>query len=404
MQPNLHSAENKKGGCAKVERIGIMGGTLDPIHQGHLLMAKEALQDAQLDRVLILPTGNPPHKSGVTDGEHRWRMVCAATAWDEGLEPCRIELDRGGVIYTIDTLSQLKGMYPDAELFYIIGADTLLDLKNWRRYTEVLQLCTFLVCPRPWDTTPAELAAEEARLTALGGRFMHIGMPLADVSSTEVRQALAKGEAPEGLPLPVTEYARLAGLYGRGTSIPAAWLDRLFSELKITRFTHSLGVVECARRLADKHGIDTEKAVVAALLHDCAKYVPLEEMRRMCVAEGVTDEGILASDNLMHAYAGAYMAREVYGVEDAEILSAIARHTLGAADMTPLEVLINLADKIELTRRDYPGLAQVRALAEENLHAALLCSMQGTKRYVESRGQALHPQTLETVKWLETTL
>ena len=124
----------------------------------------------------------------------------------------------------------------------------------------------------------------------------------------------------------------------------------------------------------------------------------------MCVAEGVTDEGILASDNLMHAYAGAYMAREVYGVEDAEILSAIARHTLGAADMTPLEVLINLADKIELTRRDYPGLAQVRALAEENLHAALLCSMQGTKRYVESRGQALHPQTLETMKWLETTL
>lgn len=387
-----------------MERIGIMGGTLDPIHQGHLLMAKEALQDAQLDRVLILPTGNPPHKSGVTDGEHRWRMVCAATAWDEGLEPCRIELDRGGVIYTIDTLSQLKAMYPEAELFYIIGADTLLDLKNWRRYTEVLQLCTFLVCPRPWDTTPAELAAEETRLTALGGRFMHIGMPLADVSSTEVRQALAKGEAPEGLPLPVTEYARLAGLYGRGTSIPAAWLDRLFSELKITRFTHSLGVVECARRLADKHGIDTEKAVVAALLHDCAKYIPIEEMRRMCVAEGVTDESILASDNLMHAYAGAYIAREVYGVEDAEILSAIARHTLGAADMTPLEVLINLADKIELTRRDYPGLAQVRALAEENLHAALLCSMQGTKRYVESRGQALHPQTLETMKWLETTL
>lgn len=384
-----------------MERIGIMGGTLDPIHQGHLLMAKEALQDASLDRVLILPTGNPPHKSGVTDGEHRWRMVCAAVAWDKGLEPCRMELDRGGVIYTVDTLAQLRASYPAAQLFYIIGADTLLDLKNWRRYTEVLGMCTFLVCPRPWDTTPAELAAEEARLTALGGKFIHIGMPLADVSSTEVRQALAKGEALEGLPLQVTEYARLAGLYGRGTSIPPEWLDRLFHDLKITRFAHSLGVVACARRLAEKHGIDQEKAVIAALLHDCAKYVPLEEMRSLCLRQGVTDEAILASEDLMHAYAGAVMAREVYGVEDGEILSAIERHTLGAADMSPLEVLINLADKIEGTCRDYPGLAEVRALAEESLHAALYRSMQGTRRYVEGQGKALHPQTLATMAWLE---
>lgn len=385
-----------------MERAGIMGGTFDPIHLGHIHMAREALGDLALDRVLVIPTGNPPHKSGVTDGEHRWRMVCASVAWDEGLEPSRIELDRGGVIYTVDTLSRLKALYPDTQWYYLIGEDTLLDLKNWRRYEEVLHMCTFLVCPRPWDASREELAAEEARLTALGGTFIHVDMPMMDVSSTEVRRALAAGEMHEHLPLVCAEYARFAGLYGQPARVPAEWLDRLFQELKITRFAHTLGVCECARRLARLHGADEQKAEIAALLHDCAKYVPMEEMRRMCIAEGVTDEAILATDNLMHACAGAHMARQVYGVEDGEILRAIERHTLGAENMSRLDVIVNLADKIELTRRDYPGLAEIRALAEESPERALLESMRATQRYVAARGQALHPQTLRTMAWLET--
>ena len=387
-----------------MERIGIMGGTFDPIHEGHLHMAREALGDLSLDGVMVIPTGNPPHKSGVTDGEHRWRMVCTSTAWDEGLHPSRIELDRGGVIYTVDTLSRLKALYPDTQWYYIIGEDTLLELKNWRRYEEVLQMCTFLVYLRPWNASRTELQAEETRLTALGGRFIHVEMPMKDVSSTEVRQALAAGEEHPHLPLVCAEYAYLAGLYGQQPKVPAAWLDKLFEELKITRFAHTLGVSRCARRLARLHGADEEKATVAAVLHDCAKYVPEEEMRRMCRAAGVTDGAILASGDLMHAYAGAYMAKAVYGVEDEEILRAIWRHTLGSEKMSRLDVIVNLADKIEGTRRAYPGLAEIRALAEESPEKALLASMRSTQRYVASRGQTLHPQTLRTMAWLEATI
>ena len=90
------------------ERIGIMGGTFDPIHLGHIGMAKAAMHEAKLDRVLVIPSGNPPHKSGITPGEDRWKMVCAACAQESGLEPCRVELDREGVIYTVDTLSILR--------------------------------------------------------------------------------------------------------------------------------------------------------------------------------------------------------------------------------------------------------------------------------------------------------
>ena len=384
-----------------MERIGIMGGTFDPIHEGHVHMAREALGDLGLDRVLMIPTGNPPHKKGVTDGEDRWKMVCASVAWDEGLQPSRIELDRGGVIYTVDTLSRLRESYPQAQWYYIIGEDTLLDLKNWRRYEEVLGMCTFLVCPRPWEATREELAAEEARLTALGGRFIHVDMPMKDVSSTEVRESLARGENPADLPLVCAEYARLAGLYGQGRRVPEAWLDRLFKDLKITRFAHTLGVSECARRLARLHGVDEHRAEIAAVLHDCAKYYPLEEMQRICRAMGIDDEAILATDRLMHAPVGAYVAKAVYGVEDEEILRAIERHTLGAEGMTRLDVIVNLADKIELTRRDYPGLAEIRALAEESPERALLASMRSTRQYVERGGHALHPQTLRTMAWLE---
>ena len=145
------------------ERIGIMGGTFDPIHQGHIRMAQCALESMQLSRVLMLPSGNPPHKPDITPAEDRYRMVCAACAGLPGLEPCREEIDRSGVIYTVDTLSILQDKYPRAELFYLIGADTLMELHNWRRYETVLTMCTFLVCPRSWTYTPQPVSYTHLR-------------------------------------------------------------------------------------------------------------------------------------------------------------------------------------------------------------------------------------------------
>ena len=94
------------------ERIGIMGGTFNPIHTGHIRMALAAKEQAGLDRVLVVPTGNPPHKQHIAPAEDRWKMVCAACAQEEALTPSRIELDREGVIYTVDTLTLLREEYP----------------------------------------------------------------------------------------------------------------------------------------------------------------------------------------------------------------------------------------------------------------------------------------------------
>ena len=387
------------------ERIGIMGGTFNPIHSGHIAMARAALTGAKLDRVLFLPDGVPPHKTGIAPAEDRWRMLCAAISQEEQLEPCRIELDRAGTTYTIDTLSDLHRLYPKADLFYIIGADTLMQLHSWRESEKVLRLCTFLVCPRTMTCSREDYLAERKRLTSLGASLINIDMDVMDVSSSDLREQLARGEATPLLPVTVREYCGAKGLYGMPRRVAQAdeWMDRLFSDLTAKRFAHTLAVAYSARHLAMAHGEDIRKAEIAALLHDCAKCLPLKDMRRMYEEHSTAvDDSVLESGNLLHSSAGACMASVVYGVTDPEILNAIASHTTGRAGMTRLDMIVYLADKIEPTRADYPVLTKVRMMSTLSLEKALLTSMDSTAKYVRKGGKPLHPQTLETIEWLKT--
>ncbi|MBQ8556588.1 MAG: nicotinate-nucleotide adenylyltransferase [Clostridia bacterium] len=387
------------------ERIGIMGGTFDPIHQGHIRMAQCALEDAELDRVLMLPSGNPPHKTGITPALDRYRMVYAACAGMKELEPSRIEIDREGVIFTVDTLSILKEKYPKAELYYIIGADTLMELRNWRAWEKVLTMCRFLVCPRSWHYTREELHAERRRLKELGAHIHMVDMDVIDVSSTGLRQALTAGEAAPLLPVQVQEYAASAGLYGHAPRIPQGpwWLDKLFTELTQKRFSHTLAVAHKARELALRHHLDADKAEIAGLLHDCAKCMPLKDMQSLCRGHRLTaDETILESGALMHSIAGAFRAETEYGVSDPEVIEAILCHTTGRPGMSRLAMAVALADSIEPTRAPYPLLEEVRTLADISLEKALLLSMEGTTRYVRKKGYYVHPATQSTIDWLKT--
>lgn len=387
------------------ERIGIMGGTLDPVHDGHLRMALYARDALQLDRVLMLPSGNPPHKPHITPAEHRWRMLTAACAAIPGLEPCREELDRTGVIFTVDTLTILREKYPQAELFYLIGADTLMELKKWREYGRVLRLTKFAVCPRSSRCTQEELDAERDRLTLLGGDIRWLDMPAVDVSSTQLREAIAQGNPAPHLSPVVQEYAQACGLYGAAPRIPeaAAWLEKLHAALSAKRFAHTLGVAAAARRLALLHGLDADRAEAAGLLHDCAKCMPLKDMQRIARENDLTrDKGILESGAMLHSVVGAHVARTAYGVTDPAILSAIRWHTTGAPGMTRLDMAVWLADATDPTREDYPGLTELRELADQSLEKAIETSLDNTLRYVRKKGFPVHPASADTLAWLRT--
>ena len=133
--------------------IGLMGGSFNPIHRGHVALARAALNSGKVERVLFLPTGNPPHKrEGLADKFDRLRMVELAVAHEAGMAVCREEIDRGGVIYTVDTLAALQSKMPDCSLTYLIGADTLRALGTWRRVETVIERCKFLVMMREGET------------------------------------------------------------------------------------------------------------------------------------------------------------------------------------------------------------------------------------------------------------
>ncbi len=387
------------------ERIGILGGTFDPIHQGHIQMALSALDTCHLDRVLVIPTGVSSYKSSIAPAEDRWKMIVMACTQDTRLIPSRLEMDRAGTGYTVDTLLTLRRQYPKAEFFFILGTDGLLKLHKWHRADEVFSLCTFLICPRTVDASLTVFREAKEKLTARGARIMIIRMNPVTVSSTGIREGLASGEATPLLYSPVREYCAVRGLYGQKPRLDQAedWLSRLFRALNPRRFTHSVSVAHTAYRLARIHGINLRQAEEGGLLHDCAKCLPLREMQRIAVQHSLTNDAyILESSALMHSLVGAWVARNDYGMADPEVLDAIAYHNTGHPGMSRLAMCVCLADFIEPTRGSYPLLENVRILSELSLERALLMSLEGTADFVRSRGKYLHPRTQETIAWLKT--
>ncbi|HEU4754776.1 MAG TPA: nicotinate-nucleotide adenylyltransferase [Armatimonadota bacterium] len=193
--------------------IGLMGGTLDPVHYGHLLIAEQAREQYDLERVVWLPAGDPPHKEGEQRAtqEHRYAMAVLATASNPHFYVSRLELEREGPSYTIYTLEHFQREYPGAELFFITGADTALDLLTWHRHAEVVRACRFLAAPRPGfdlsrlgEVLPPEYVS----------RILPLRAPVVDISSTEIRARVRQGESIRYLvPEAVEAYIHKHGLY-----------------------------------------------------------------------------------------------------------------------------------------------------------------------------------------------
>ena len=385
------------------ERVGIMGGSFNPIHARHIEMAVCARREFGLERIIFLPTGNPPHKRvGLEDAEDRFEMTRLAVYGQQGFTASRMEIDREGIIYTVDTLAKLQKQMPDTAFDYIIGEDTLVDLPNWRKADKVFTMCRFLVCCRTSDEIRNHPFVDE--LQKRGATFAFLTLPPSDVSSTLVRSKLAEGlDVPE-LPPQVEEYIRLMGLYGKTPSPAGAkqFYPALRSALSDKRLVHSLLVSHTARKLARIHGVNEDRAALAALLHDCAKCLPLAAMQHIARENRLLlDKETLQSGNLLHGPVGAVIAEKEYGVSDPIILSAIRGHTTGKVGMLPLEMIVFLSDKIEPSRRTYPVLEEVRALAQKDLAAAMLHSLQSTLEYVKSQNTQPHPLTQKVADWLK---
>jgi nicotinate-nucleotide adenylyltransferase len=191
-------------------RIATFGGTFDPVHNGHLAIAREAARRFALERVLFIPAARPPHKEGETSAgyEDRYRMVELACQGEPLFEPSRLEAGQGRS-FSILTIERLRAhLAPEDELFFLIGADAFADIATWLRWQDVVRAVEFIVVGRP---------GASYRIPS-GARVLALDTLSLPVSSSSIRAEIASGRAPADLPGPVLEYALQKGLYRRGVS------------------------------------------------------------------------------------------------------------------------------------------------------------------------------------------
>jgi len=190
-------------------RLGVMGGTFDPIHHGHLVAASEVASVFNLDEVIFVPTGLPWQKGEVTEGEHRYLMTVIATASNPRFKVSRVDIDRDGPTFTVDTLTDIKAAYPDAELFFITGADAVAQILAWKDAHRLWDLAHFVAVSRPGHKLVIPEVPE--------GSIETLEIPALAISSTDIRQRVAERKpvwylVPDG----VVQYIAKHQLYSGG--------------------------------------------------------------------------------------------------------------------------------------------------------------------------------------------
>lgn len=399
-------------------KIGVYGGTFDPPHLGHMNAARAAAVLLGLDQLLFIPAAAPPHKILPHDtAPEEDRLAMTALVADgicteekrPGLAVIdSIELERGGRSFTAETLSKLRERWPKEELWLLMGADMLLTFQKWRDPEKIAALARIAAFNRTGDGNGTMKQQAEHLQEEYGAEITLLTLPqIVNISSTRLRELLRedRDKARDLLWCQVYGYIIRKGLYGVSADLRHLSDDDLrcasLSMVKAKRIAHIRGCEAEAVRLAERWGADPHFARRAGILHDCTKYLDLGEQLKLCKKYGIVlDDLERTAVKLLHAKTGAAIAREVYG-EPAEVCEAIFWHTTGKANMSTLDKVLYLADYIEPSRADFPGLAELRKLAYEDLNAALLMGCEMTIREMEEHGACVHVNTSQARDYLK---
>lgn len=395
-------------------KIGIYGGTFDPIHLGHMAAARAAVRTLGLDRLLLIPAGLPPHKSlseCAAPAEDRLEMTRIAAdrlalELSVPVEVSEMEVHREGKSYTSDTLRILKEQYPEDELWVLMGSDMFLSLQTWHEPEVILRLAGICAFGREEGDCRAQFEEQTARLEERypGCRITVLHIPdLVEVSSTEIRDRLSAGEEPEELDPSVYGYILRKDLYHTDADLKHLTWSQLraasYSMIRAKRIPHVQGIESEAVKLARRWGADEDEARRAAILHDCTKYLDLNEQLQLCSKYGILLDNMEKNTlKLLHSKTGAAIAKAEFGASD-EVYWAIYWHTTGKADMSLLEKIIYIADYMEPSR-SFDGVEEVRDLVYRDLDAALLMGIEQTIELMKEMGNPVHYRSLEARDWL----
>lgn len=372
-------------------RIALFGGSFDPVHREHIRLAATAQRELGLDRLFFIPSCRAPHKAmgPIASGEDRSKLLSAACEKLDFAETDDVEVRAGGTSYTFLTCRAYRAKFPDAELFFLVGADMLENFFFWKEPEEILKNATLVACGRGKENVHNMHKRFRSRF---GADFLELSFAGDDVSSTDLRVALAfrnAEEAQKNLTPEVLEEIARREMY-RYKNIEGA-----LGLLTEKRRFHSERVARMACKRARTLAIPEEKALIASMLHDCGKYVRISDpmLQNFRPPAGVPEP-------VIHQYTGAYLAETVFHVADADILNAVRYHTSGREDMSPLEKLIYLSDMLE-DGRSFEGIGLLREAYYEDLDLCMYLSLKHQLAYLKAQNQPVYPLTQRAFDWLK---
>ena len=392
-----------------MQRIGIYGGTFNPVHIGHIRAAKHAIDALDLDQLLLIPNRTTPCKQGhdLVEPQHRLAMLRIAASKCEKMEVSDMELTREGISYTYQTLQQLRCEYPNAELVLLVGSDMFQSIHNWKNAEEILKLAQIGAFCRGGRKEAAALVTQQEKLEAMGAKIHLLHNPVIDISSTQLRRMLIFRCASPFLPEGVEDYIREQGLYGVNDdyrNLPMEQLESVVIDLlNPNRVAHVLGCRDTAAQLAQHWGADVTDAARAGLLHDITKAIDGPLQLTLCQAYGtILSDFDRKYPKTLHALTGSLVADRIFGENEA-VVSAICSHTTGKADMNLLEKIIYVADYME-PNRDFPGVEKLREIAFADMDKALRLGLEMTLEHLKRQGSEVSPESREALAWLDRRL
>lgn len=363
-------------------KIGFMGGSFDPVHCGHLILADQLINEAGLDKLIFVPSfvsSNPSHEMQA-EPEDRAELLRLATAGDPRLEISDIELRQKKLCFMDEDMESFRRLYPDDELYILTGHDAFMRIEKWHNYEKLLCENRFLIGKRPGSGVKELFALLRELLSRFKGLSVEFfDIPELDISSYQLQGKLRAGRSVKYLmPEACESYIKQHNLYG---SLVPRLREFVKANVKPSRFEHTKGVVDTAIKLAVRYDVDPKKAEIAAWFHDAYR----------------------SAGNLEHGPLAAEKIQELFGVHDADIIEAIRNHTTGHPDMSELEKVIYVADSLEPSRV-YPYVDELRRIMYAGLDECLYELMVHTREYVVSIGSNFDPRSDEAIKELKEKL
>ncbi|MCR5581468.1 MAG: nicotinate (nicotinamide) nucleotide adenylyltransferase [Pseudobutyrivibrio sp.] len=382
-------------------RIGIYGGTFNPIHNTHIEIAKAAISQFKLDKLCFLIAGTPPHKdtaNEISDFSRIEMLKMAIASYSDFTIDDR-EIYRSGKSYTYLTMTEYHNEYPDDELYFIMGSDSLLNFKNWVKPDIISDYATILVAPRSGDDIDLINSTLHQYKNMFEGDFLAIDYMANSVSSSEIREHLDESHIPHDVYSYIIEH-NLYSAYRYNYDDVLRLDGEMKKELKPSRYIHTLGVANMAYSLAIKWNYPAYTAMVAGMLHDCAKCISDDKRINVCEKNNIEITDIeYQYPHLLHGKVGAYYCSSKYNIFDEQIAHAIAVHTTGCPNMNLLDKIIFVADYIEPGRDKQPRLDVLRACAFEDLDLCVYMILEDSVAYLNENPQMVDPTTIDTYNY-----